>query len=43
MKDDRLAGMLQPDNFYQIQTFKGNEKDKKLVHLGNFLRLIHKG
>jgi hypothetical protein len=36
-----MAGILQPENFYRIDQFLGNPKDRKLVQLASFLKHIH--
>ena len=36
--DNSMAGMLQPDNFYKIDAFDGNCKDRQLCRLASFLR-----
>jgi hypothetical protein len=33
-----MAGILQPENFYKIDQFLGNCKDRKLVQLASFLK-----
>ena len=39
--DDTLnGGVLQPRNFYHIEEFKGNPKDRRLFHLAAFLKHI---
>lgn len=35
-----MAGILQPENFYKIDQFLGNPKDRKLVQLASFLKHI---
>jgi hypothetical protein len=36
-----IAGLLQPENFYKIDPFDGNEKDRQLYRLSAFLKHIH--
>ena len=36
--DNNMAGMLQPNNFYKIDVFDGNSKDRQLCRLASFLR-----
>ena len=36
--DNSMAGLLQPDNFYKIDIFDGNLKDRQLCRLASFLR-----
>lgn len=38
--DNSITALLQPDNFYKIEPFKGNEKDRHLCRLADFLRHI---
>lgn len=35
-----MAGVLNPENFYQIKAFRGNDKDRELIKLGHFLMNI---
>ena len=35
-----MAGTLHPENFYKIESFKGNSRDRKLVKLGFFLKYL---
>ena len=35
-----MAGILHPENFYKIDQFLGNPKDRKLVQLASFLKHI---
>lgn len=37
-----MGGILQPDNYYRIDPFIGNLKDRKLVRLASFLKQIDK-
>jgi len=39
--DNGVTGLLQPNNFYKIEPFTGNEKDRCLCRLGDFLRHVH--
>lgn len=36
-----MAGILQPENFYKIDQFLGNPKDRKLVQLTSFLKNLN--
>lgn len=36
-----MAGILQPENFYKIDQFLGNQKDRILVQLASFLKHVH--
>lgn len=33
-----MAGMLNPDNFYKIDAFYGDPKDRQLLRLAEFLK-----
>ena len=37
-----MAGTLHPENFYKIESFKGNIRDRKLIKLGFFLKYLAK-
>lgn len=39
--DNKMAGILQPENFYKIEQFLGSPKDRKLVQLTSFLKHIY--
>ena len=36
-----MGGVLHPDNFYRIEPFTGNPKDRKLVRLATFLKYLN--
>ena len=36
-----MGGVLQPDNFYRIEPFNGQSKDRKLVRLATFLKYLN--
>ena len=36
--DNSMAGLLQPDQFYKIEAFEGNQKDRQLCRLASFLK-----
>lgn len=41
IQDNSIAGILHPDNFYRIEPFDGNPKDRQLCRLSAFLKHIH--
>lgn len=36
-----MAGVLQPENFYKIEQFLGNPKDRRLLQLASFLKHLN--
>lgn len=41
MQDNKMAGVLQPENFYKIDQFLGSPKDRKLLQLASYLKHIN--
>ena len=40
-QDNKMAGVLQPENFYKIDQYLGKPKDRKLLQLASFLRHLN--